>query len=755
MDPARKVHPGDIADIKLTPIVFMAMHICMRITGSVRAAASGHRFVLGLAFIVSYFCFAVAPDSGAQELAFSRAAEEAAARLAEAFPIVKGSVIGAEAERVLIDLGAKQKIHEGMELQVYREGDEVKHPVTGQVLGRRDKRLGLLKVVEVKEGFSEAVVVSRQEGVTLTVGDLVRVSPDRLSIALPLIDAGEVKGADVYSMTKDLAISLAKTGRFIVIEDHLVRAALMGEKAPRLESLTEPAILRILAEKARAQLLVLGKLSPADRGLLLNMQVVSVFSGAPLTVASVEIMGAQPRVVEAPVSPSGPALRQGSGQALRQGSGQAPSTSARPSFVRVQPQPTEPSKTIEQPKGPLPEGVVSQKPLAAGEAQRKSGTPSFLVKGEDKSGQSGDQASKDHLTFELNEPLLAIAAGHLDADRRPEVVGITGSEVIVYRWQDRRLVPIARAESDPFVRHLHLDVGDINGSGTEQVFVTAMSSVPEVLTLRNSLRSYVLELRGGKLVRIADGLDYFLRVLTGPGIDAPILIGQRMGQYVPFAGSIVRLSWSGEHYLQGQPLSLPAPVKGLYDFAPLEAAGDQVLEMAVVNEQKQVTIYGRGGQTLWEAKDDLGEADHLAFFQTPQAPKFDQGLRSGASPNPEDMADRIALPRRFLVRASPLWGDAKVELLTLANSTKYGIQINISSASQADSGRIMAYDRDDGTFTRGWETVPVEGKVRDIAVADLSGPGSKDLIVLSAVKEKGFVASLKDKARGIVNVFFF
>ncbi len=725
------------------------MNIPSLITRIFRTAVRTHGPVFTFAYIVSsLFGFSLTGEARAQELAFSRATEEAAARLAEAFPIVQGSVVGVEGDRILIDLGAKQKVHQGMELQVYREGDEVKHPVTGQILGRRDKRLGLLRVVEVKEGFSEGVMASRQEGSTITAGDLVRVSADRLSLALPLIDAGEVKGADVYSITKDLAISLAKTGRFIVIEDHLVRAALMGEKPPRLESFTDPAILKMLAEKARAQLLVIGKVSPADRGLFLNMQVLSVSTGAPLAVASAEVAtGAQSRVMAAPSAPAAPALRLGSGQAS--------SEAGRPSFVRVQPQLGEPSKTTEQPKSPLPERAVSQKPLAAGEAQRKPGTPSFLVKGEDKPGQSADQASKDHLTFELNEPLLAIAAGHLDADRRPEVIGITGSEVIVYRWQDRRLVPIARAESDPFVRHLHLDVGDINGSGTEQVFVTAMSSVPEVLTLRNSLRSYVLELRGGKLVRIADGLDYFLRVLTGPGIDAPILIGQRMGQYVPFAGSIVRLSWSGERYLQGQPLNLPAPVKGLYDFAPLEAAGDQVLEMAVVNEQKQVTIYGRGGQTLWEARDDLGEVDHLAFFQTPQAPKFDQGLRSGASPNPEDMADRIALPRRLLVEASPLWGDAKVELLALSNSTKYGLQFSLGSASQADSGRIVAYDRHDGTFTRGWETVPVEGKVRDIAVADLSGPGSKDLIVLSAVKEKGFVASLKDKARGIVNVFFF
>ncbi len=710
----------------------------MRLTDAAKATTRRQRHLLLLSVIVASFSLALVTHTHAQDLAFSRATEDAAARLAEAFPIVQGSIVGVEGDRFLIDLGAKQKIHQGMELQVYREGEEVKHPVSGQALGRRDKRLGLFRVVEAKEAFSEAVMVSRQEGATIAVGDLVRVSPDRLSIALPLIDAGEVKGADVYSVTKDLAISLAKTGRFIVIEDHLVRAALMGEKVPRLESFTDPAILKMLAEKARAQLLLLGKLSPAERGVLLNMQVVSVSTGAPLTVASVEVTGLQPRMIASPSTPS---------------SGPAPSAQSTPPFVRVQPaKPGEPSKSV------MPEVTVPQKRAAAGEAQQQAGTPSFLIKGEDASAQSGDLSAREHLTFELKETLLAVAAGDLDGDRRPEVVGMTASEIIVYRWQDRRLEPFARSgESESFVRHLHLDVGDVNGTGQAQIVVTALSSVPEGLMLRNALRSFVLELRGDKLVRVADGLDYFLRVLTGPGIDPPMLIAQRMGEKSGFMGPIVRLAWSGDRYVEDQPLSLPVQVKSLYDFAPLEAAGSQVMEVAVITEKGRVGTYGRGGQTLWEGKDDLGEVDHVAFFQTPelQAIRFKHGIRSGIPANPEEYADRLVIPRRLLVRSSPLWGDAKAEILTLANSTKYGVQVSLGSGELPPSGRIVAYDRHDETFARGWETVPVEGKVRDVTVVDLNGAGRRDLIVLSAVKEKGFVASLKDQARGIINVFSF
>ena len=714
----------------------------MKMTSAI--VMKSHRVATQALFLISVVTLAVwslilPPQSAAQaqEMAFSRAAENAARQLADAFPVLQGSVVGVEGDRVLIDLGARQKVYQGMELQVYRVGEEVKHPVTGQMLGRRDKQLGLVRVAEVKEGFSEAVLVSRHEGATITVGDLIRVSYDRLSIALPLINPGEVKGPNLHSVTKDLAIALSKTGRFIVIEDHLIKAALMEGKVPQFESFTDPAVLKMLAERTRAHLLVLGKLSPADQGVLLNLQVVSVSTGSPLMVAGVEVAGPQPRIA-ATSSPSP----------------SASSTLAKnaPEFVRVPA-----STTSDQPKSIVREVAPAPRHVVAGKDQASPGTPSFLVKGEDARGQSGDQAARDHVTFELKEALLAVAAGDLDGDRRPEVVGMTASEVIVYRWKDRRLEPIARTEpGESFVRNLHVDVGDVNGGGQVQIVVTALSSVPEGLKLRNALRSFVLELRGDKLVRIADRMDYFLRVLTGPGIETPMLIGQRMGEKTPFTGPIVRLAWSGERYIEEQPLTLPGQVKSLYDFAPLEAAGNQVIEVAVITEQGRVRTYGRGGEPLWEGKDDLGEVDHVAFFQTPelQALRFKHGIRSGIPANPEEYADRAVLPRRLLVTSSPLWGDAKAELLTLANSTKYGVQVALGGEPPL-SGRVVAYDRHDGTFARGWETIPVEGKVRDVAVVDLNGAGRRELIVLSAVKEKGFVASMKDQARGIINVFSF
>lgn len=708
-------------------------------TKTVRAVPScGWRGLASLSLVVILFISLIASQARALEPAFGQAAEEAAAKLAEAFPAVQGSITGVERDRVLIDLGAKQ-VYQGMELQVYREGDEVKHPVTGEVLGRRDKRLGLLRVVDVKERFSEAAIVSREEGSTIRARDLVRVSSDRLLVGLPLIDTGGIKEANAHSVTKDLAIALAKTGHFIVIEDPLLRAALAGEHSSRVESFGDPSTLKLLAEKAHVQLLVLGKLSPGHQGLFLNLQVMSVVTGAPLTVASVEVAERGPMVMAAPSLQSGPTLRPSSGQ--------APSAASRPSFIHAERQIPEPSRTAEQLKGPPSEIASSRKGVVAEEALRKPGTPSFLAMAEDEPARSdNNKGLQESVVFELPDPLLALAAGDLDGDQRPEIVGITSSEVIVYRWQNQRLAPIARVSSPRSIRHLHIDVGNINGRGHAQVVITALSGA------RSELHSFILELQGGKLVRIADKLGYFLRVVMGPGIETPILVGQRMGELTAFEGPIIRLSWNGERYVEGQPLILPVQVKNLYEFAPINATGDQISEVAVISEQR-VKAYGSEGKPSWEGRDDLGEVDHLAFSHIPtyRALQAKYGLRSGIAITPEEYAALQILPRRILVEAPPLWGNAKTELLTFTNPKKIGLfRIESSLSSQ-----VVAFDRQEGTFARGWETIPLEGKVRDVALADLNGTGRKNLIVLSAVKEKGLVAYLQDGSRGIISVFSF
>lgn len=225
----------------------------------------------------------------AQEMTIRRMADEAAKQIAGVFPLLQGLVVGVDDDRLLVDLGGRRGAYEGMELEVYREGEEVKHPVTGQFLGRRDVSLAIVRLVEVREEFSEAIAVSREKGAQLSWGDSVRVSGDRITVALPLIDPGDVRGANVHSITKDLAIALAKTGRFMVVEEPLIRALLASERPSRAGHPADPVAMEVLAKRLRAQALILGRLSHVEKRVFLGLQVLSTRTGSPLGLASVEL----------------------------------------------------------------------------------------------------------------------------------------------------------------------------------------------------------------------------------------------------------------------------------------------------------------------------------------------------------------------------------------------------------------------------------------------------------------------------------
>jgi hypothetical protein len=246
---------------------------------------SGVCIILGAVVAVSLL---LGPGQAcAEEMAASRAAEATARKVADVFPLLQGLVMAVDGDRVLVDLGAKRGAYEGMELEVYREGEEITHPATGESLGRREVRLATVTLIDVKEEFSEAVAAQRKQDATLSWGDAVRVSGDRINVALPLIDPGDVRDANVRSITKHLAISLTKTGRFMVLEDHLVRGSLTpGASARRL---TDLVALRALGEKLRAQALIVGRLRSAAKSVYLDIQVLSTVTGATIGIASVPL----------------------------------------------------------------------------------------------------------------------------------------------------------------------------------------------------------------------------------------------------------------------------------------------------------------------------------------------------------------------------------------------------------------------------------------------------------------------------------
>ncbi|MBW1923971.1 MAG: hypothetical protein JRF59_14480 [Deltaproteobacteria bacterium] len=96
------------------------------------------------------------------------------------FPL-RGMVILDKEGEILIDIGRKAGARPGMEFEVYQEGEPIKHPVTGQILGMVRKRTGLLRVMDVQQNLAVCRVLKREADQVIGVGQKVvsRVKPGR------------------------------------------------------------------------------------------------------------------------------------------------------------------------------------------------------------------------------------------------------------------------------------------------------------------------------------------------------------------------------------------------------------------------------------------------------------------------------------------------------------------------------------------------------------------------------------------------
>jgi len=243
--------------------------------------------------------------AAAQEAAYGSAAAEIAEKIAAAFPKVTGQVIGLEKERILLDLGAKDSVIPGLELQVYREGQEFKHPYTGQILGKLDRDVGRVRILEVQPNFSVAEIIQQTEGTVVQQGDKVRVTSARVIVALPNVDVTDVAGANTRSVTRDLTNALIKTNRFEVMPDQRIRAALAEEKLGSTEQFADPAVLQALWKRLRVTAALLAKLSLLEKAVRWDVQVLSTVRGDTITLAGTEVKGATPKVASAPARGGG------------------------------------------------------------------------------------------------------------------------------------------------------------------------------------------------------------------------------------------------------------------------------------------------------------------------------------------------------------------------------------------------------------------------------------------------------------------
>ena len=194
----------------------------------------------------------------------------------------------------------------------------------------------------------------------------------------------------------------------------------------------------------------------------------------------------------------------------------------------------------------------------------------------------------------LPRPARYFTIADVDGDGAQEFVFSDAQVVSVYRlaetgWTEVWTETLPAGETKQ--QQIRIDAADVNGNGKAEIFVARM--------LRGVATSYVLELREGSFLRIAE-LPGFLRVVKVPG-RAAALVGQEYDPENLFAGAPKEYRWSEGTYAVSAVLAVAKGVN-LFGFAIADLGEERPL-LAAYDKDDRVVVYATD-TPLWKSEEE-------------------------------------------------------------------------------------------------------------------------------------------------------
>ncbi len=94
-----------------------------------------------------------------------------AKKFVSSLPLIQGTVIRLDAGNIMLDVGRNGGLKKGIKCTIYREGNEIKHPVTGEILGTETTIVGEMQITDPFDRYASGRIIRTNTGQTIQVGD--------------------------------------------------------------------------------------------------------------------------------------------------------------------------------------------------------------------------------------------------------------------------------------------------------------------------------------------------------------------------------------------------------------------------------------------------------------------------------------------------------------------------------------------------------------------------------------------------------
>ena len=339
---------------------------------------------------------------------------------------------------------------------------------------------------------------------------------------------------------------------------------------------------------------------------------------------------------------------------------------------------------------------------------------------------SGETAATLWKTQTFRIEIKGVAIGDVDGDTSNEAVFISRKTIFIYRYVNRRFTKIAEIPGADTDSLIGVDVADINGNGTAEIFLTSLSE-------NNRLSSFVLEWNGTEFNTLTKGENWYYRVIKVSKKSPLILLGQKGGFRDVFSGPVYVLGWDNVRYVSEEKQRLPNWVR-IYGFTYGDVLNEGQDSVLAFRKNETLSILDKDGQEQWTSSETYGGSN--VYLLSPAEMK--EKKKEGRLTDPTAFKG-LYLQQRIFV--TDLDQDQKNEVIVVKNQDvsrglfhRYRKYVN---------GQFEALVWDNVGLRGKWKTRKFSGYISDYDVSDLDNDGTDELVFAVMAKSAGAIADPK------------
>jgi TolB-like protein len=311
-----------------------------------------------------------------------------------------------------------------------------------------------------------------------------------------------------------------------------------------------------------------------------------------------------------------------------------------------------------------------------------------------------------------------IALGDVDKDGKIETVILTPHTVLIFRKDQDRFYQVFEYAESGQGYNIGVDVADINGNGTPEIFVTSLTPT------RKGLSSFVLEHDGKTYQRIVDNAPWYFRVSSLPD-RGKILLGQESQMGSAHSNRIYEMLWRSGRYEPETPVNVAVAlnVLGLTIADVMDGHKETVVAF---DREDRIRVFDPSGKEEWRSAEKYGGS--TLFF-------------GGARTDQGDVENPIYLPMRLIPMKQDK--DGKTKIIAVKNHDIAGGRLE-KFRSFAES-QIISFFWDGLGLAAEWKTRKISGSIRDFAIGDFDNDGVDELVA-AVILDEGRIITTSPKS---------